>query len=1080
MAAAFWDLKFQNPALEEEFRRYMFSYERQLFRYGLGYSFCATIAWMIFFVVEMNDPDTTPENTKIGMKIFVAAAAATCVITLTAFLLTLWSGYKDIWKYVTLCYAVLLCVAFVVVTWLFNQYLVQFTCQAQSSWPFQLLVVLYCFCPVYVPLLLAISFIWVALWAVVLRTTNPMTDWAESDASLFAGTSVVLTLFLLAVLVHLRHQNERNQRSIFWRTGQSLLAKHGLQIDKKLKQQVILSVVPRMVASDLLDISDYPHRSNSLTTFRPLTMSRMDNVSILFADIVGFTKMSAKKSAEEVVGLLNDLFGRFDRLAERVGCEKISTLGDCYYCVAGCPEPRLDHANCCVDMGIAMIDVIAEFCADTGEDVNMRVGVHTGTVLCGVIGVKRIKFDVWSSDVTFANKLEAGGSPGCVHASKATVDCLDNRYYLIKPYTSTHVDLKGMTTYLITGSNFPIGQRRRRSWQNQLNLITDHAVSEAKDYQGIMQLGPRPARSRRFSVNWVLAPPGASRLGNPLVSSKSQKETGDVLHQTDMHSMVSMASTTRRRTCIGEMLQSQRRCSSDFQLLMVKQIQSNSHTSDTLDDLPFNRFTLQFKDPQTEQSYRRMLAGCQEDNSQLRSSLSDNNTRDTGVLPGIHWHIHKNLNQMSDPIVNFIAFMGVSIVCFMGLPIATAFVVIFISMLFVESLLLCVSLAAGGVKLFGHWTSKIRKATSSLIFRHGQGIVMVFIPAGLFFSTHSHVSDEEARVRVYKVSMSASVFCVLLCCNFAQLFWFVRGSTAIALIVAIQVYAYGHVPLEPSNNRMNLTKDVEVCNKAGVHIDTVCLLILVVIVCRTYEVAFRLAAKTSLDAASEKRQEAQLHDQAEKLLLNIFPDHVLVQLRETSQVSVNFERVGVIFASIVNFTDFYSEKYEHGRECIRVLNELISDFDELLDRPKYKYIDKIKTVGSTYMAASGLNQELLQSYHQNPNIHLKGLVNFALELHNVVESFNSNIIGFNFVLRVGFNAGPVTAGVVGTTKQLYDIWGDTVNISSRMDSTGVDGKIQMTKYWADALSEHFLFEKRGSVYVKGVGDTETCLVVGRV
>ena len=84
-------------------------------------------------------------------------------------------------------------------------------------------------------------------------------------------------------------------------------------------------------------------------------MHRMENVSILFADIVGFTKMSSNKTAHQLVGLLNDLFGRFDFLCQKNGCEKISTLGDCYYCVSGCPEPRPDHAKCCVEMGLAMI-----------------------------------------------------------------------------------------------------------------------------------------------------------------------------------------------------------------------------------------------------------------------------------------------------------------------------------------------------------------------------------------------------------------------------------------------------------------------------------------------------------------------------------------------------------------------------------------------------------------------------------------------------------------------------------------------------------------------------------------------------
>lgn len=159
-------------------------------------------------------------------------------------------------------------------------------------------------------------------------------------------------------------------------------------------------------------------------------MSRMDNVSILFADIVGFTKMSSNKTAEEIVDILNDLFQRFDDLCSMNGCEKISTLGDCYYCVSGCPEPRPDHAKCCVEMGLGMIDAIQEFDVEKKEDVNMRVGVHTGTVLCGVVGTRRFKFDVWSNDVSFANKLESTGVPGRVHISEQTAKFLQGLYAL--------------------------------------------------------------------------------------------------------------------------------------------------------------------------------------------------------------------------------------------------------------------------------------------------------------------------------------------------------------------------------------------------------------------------------------------------------------------------------------------------------------------------------------------------------------------------------------------------------------------------------------------------------------------------
>lgn len=166
--------------------------------------------------------------------------------------------------------------------------------------------------------------------------------------------------------------------------------------------------------------------------FRPFNMHRMESVSILFADIVGFTRMSSNKTAEQLVGLLNDLFGRFDLLCGRHGCEKISTLGDCYYCVAGCPEPRADHARCCVDMGLSMIDAIGHFDDERCENVSMRVGVHTGTVLCGIVGTRRFKFDVWSNDVTLANQMESTGRPSQVHVTEKTHALLDPDVYLIE------------------------------------------------------------------------------------------------------------------------------------------------------------------------------------------------------------------------------------------------------------------------------------------------------------------------------------------------------------------------------------------------------------------------------------------------------------------------------------------------------------------------------------------------------------------------------------------------------------------------------------------------------------------------
>ena len=282
-------------------------------------------------------------------------------------------------------------------------------------------------------------------------TLEALTAAAETEAGVAARLLVRTGLHVCLHMIGLRTLvlAQVHMRSTFTTVGQTLLTQRQLYLEKQLKEKMIHSVLPPSLADWAQDEMTDPATTAAArppcpgaadltlpraTTagpeicFRPFNMQPMDQVSILFADIVGFTRMSSNKSAEQLVGLLNDLFGRFDELCTRHGCEKISTLGDCYYCVSGCPEPRADHAVCCVQMGLAMIAAIKQFDRDNGEDVNMRVGVHTGRVLCGLVGTQRFKFDVWSNDVTMANKMESSGRPGAVHISEKTLHYLRGQY----------------------------------------------------------------------------------------------------------------------------------------------------------------------------------------------------------------------------------------------------------------------------------------------------------------------------------------------------------------------------------------------------------------------------------------------------------------------------------------------------------------------------------------------------------------------------------------------------------------------------------------------------------------------------
>jgi class 3 adenylate cyclase len=175
------------------------------------------------------------------------------------------------------------------------------------------------------------------------------------------------------------------------------------------------------------------------------------DVTVLFADIVGFTRLSEQLAAGDLVAVLDRVFAAWDQLAARHGVEKIKTIGDAYMVAGGIPEPREDHAEAVAEMALAMGPALAQIAIATGLPLRVRIGIDTGPVVAGVIGRAKFIYDLWGDTVNTASRMESHALPGTIHVTSRTYDRLRERYEL-KPRGTIEVKGKGpMDPYLLTG-----------------------------------------------------------------------------------------------------------------------------------------------------------------------------------------------------------------------------------------------------------------------------------------------------------------------------------------------------------------------------------------------------------------------------------------------------------------------------------------------------------------------------------------------------------------------------------------------------------------------------------------------------
>eukprot|EP01135_Chromosphaera_perkinsii_P006725 Nk52_evm12s564 gene=Nk52_evmTU12s564 len=832
---------------------------------------------------------------------------------------------------------------------------------------------------------------------------------------------------------------------------------------------------------------------------RGLVVRSFDSATVFFCDMTSFTTVSSKMPPSLLVEALNYVFSTMDILTVKFGVEKIKTVGDAYMAVAGLFEdsynkesklntsrsmnyvrrdvqlnlsaadfcsavddefdlPPLiegNHAQRMCQFALAVRDAVRHMYTKQNFPFQMRFGVHSGPVVAGVIGVKKFQFDVWGDTVNTASRMESTGLSGNVHVSKAHAVLLEGMFLLLE---REEIEVKGkgrMKTYIVVS---------RKSEENDSISATLDRTLQDLDLKDTVT-----------NLDFILSITADCNRGEEMEGKSTSREIEEEL----MYKEQGKGSSTDVNT--EEDKEDRWLCrvsdeSVDLQTQLVPTA-NQSKLRSKVQELS-SRLTFAFN----AIAYR--CFGAREISNRKQLHLTARTERDG----------YKNVREKRQSSLQVAYIINTTLNIF----VSTFHIICFTSIGFVYA----AQVVAGYVV-----------AKFLLIVMHLAGIVP-YLP---FVST---------------LTMSLSLICVAL----TFLMGGTVGSGALAVLVLVQtpitdiVYTK-KILIGTCHLAMNVIlfwtiytleyhglmdewdPDSQLSSTINERKAILSLVYVLLIAVALGTTSMALYCMADMDNISHETQE---------LLDNVLPFPVQEELRlaqKTRKLVVqSHQSASVFFCDMVSFTTVASSL--EPRKLVQSLNDIFSTMDFITTKFG---VEKIKTIGDSYMAVTGLfeknyEQEIAQhkrvkkwssnkvapveneganensSYNRKYSIressrfawlpyfegnHAQRMCQFALTVRDTVHDMYTKQ-NFPFQMRFGVHSGPVVAGVIGVKKFQFDVWGDTVNTASRMESTGLSGNVHVSKAHAVLLNGMFLLLEREEIEVKGKGRMKTYIVLSRV